>query len=191
MAKHLETQRHEEKAAHIAAKEAKAAYRRKVKATNSKIKQYIDVLRGDLTYVDTTTGGVFINLGTQVDFSGLPDYLADFLGKNEKKNPDEQIRVMAYEHERSSFLVVSVGTNGTDRYIKVKTRSKLFSADVNIKYYRSDGSEPKSIDDAWKKGTDLIQGEQATENKASVADLLMHFVLRETAQVLTSAGDRH
>ena len=169
------------------------AFDRGVRFTDSKIKRFIKLLRRDKEYEEFDKSGVFINLGKVVDFIGLPDFVADFLGKSEKKDEDEHVMVRAYKGDGSHHLKVSVGTSGgIDRYIDVKTQGAWNAATMDVLYYASSSEcEPESIKSALVRGRELIQGADCLKEKLNIGEKLVDFAIQETVRVMSPSEDRH
>jgi len=169
------------------------AFERGARFTNSKIKHFIKLLQHDPEYKDSGKSGVFINLGKVSDFIGLPDFVADFLGKSEKKDEDEHVMVRAYKGDGSHHLKVCVGTSrGIDRYIDVKTQGAWNTATMDVLYYASSSErEPESITSALFKGRALIQGADCLKEKLKIGEKLVDFAIQETVRVMSPPEDRH
>ncbi len=169
------------------------AFERSARFTDNKIKRFIKLLQRDPEFKDSEKSGVFINLGKVADFTGLPDFIADFLGKSEKKDKDEHVMVRAYKGDGSHHLKVSVGTSsGIDRYIDVKTQGAWNAATMNIFYSASSSErEPESIKSALVRGRELIQGADGLKEKLNIGEKLVDFAIQETARVMSPPEDRH
>ncbi len=190
MKKHLEQTKLEKKEK----KEAREAYKRGVRLTDNKIKQFIKLLRQDQKFRDSEVDGIFINLGRVDDFTDLHNCVADFLGKSEKRDKDEQVRVQAYKGKDSlNRLRVSVGTSsGTDRHIEITTRVAWNDATMSVDFWStSSAREPESIKSAMVRGRDLTQGADWLKEELKIGEKLVDFALRETVRVITPLEERH
>jgi len=163
-------------------KTARESYSRSVVIADSKIKDFIKVLQRERDYKDRSTGGVFIDLGSQTNLEELTEVAADFLGRKEKQEPAEHITVSAYKNDGRHRVRVNAGTNGTDRFIEVITVEPFIgSAAISVAFHLNNqlGAEPKTVHDAYEKGISSVA------EQLSMGEKLVDFAINESIRVMT------
>jgi len=160
---------------------ARDEYQLGVKTVDTKIDNFIRVLRRQSEYRDTATGGISIDLGSQSNLETLPEVAGNYLGRT-GGNPEEHIVVKAFHKDhkfRLQFIAVT-GVSVTNRYIEVITVAPRFGrADMLVALHQTSNieMEPKSVQEAYEKGIALSE-------KLDTGKKLIDFAIDEAARVM-------